>query len=294
MAASAAWADAAEVMSSALELAPDWAAGWYQLGDYFESAGDAEAAASAWRKAIELEPSDPFGAGLKIDLQRAVPVAETMPAAFVETLFDQYAPRFEASLVGKLDYTGPDVIMRALTDVGLEHANSVIDLGCGTGLMGQALRDRCDWLGGYDVSQEMLKQASHKGVYDFLGKQDLCELDVSDIRYDLIVAADVFIYVGALERVIGWAANSLAPRGQLAFTVERGDAPLELRESRRFAHSEEYVLGVLRNAGFKYITLTDCVLRKDRGEDVKAFCVVAAMEPLVSRFDRDGGEVVAA
>jgi predicted TPR repeat methyltransferase len=281
-------AGAVEVLAGALEISPTWAAGWFQLGDYYEQADDPDNATAAWRQAMALDPADPFGAGLKLDLLRRVPVAERMPAAFVEMLFDQYAPHFEASLVDALDYRGPELLLTVLQGNGFSHAQRALDLGCGTGLMGAQLRPCCDWLEGVDISQGMLDQAQAKGIYDRLEKQDFGALGATVDGYDLIVAADVFIYLGALEEILGWCARALVPRGRLAFTLEHSEQPIELLESRRFAHSPAYVMGLLAEAGFQDLVLQDCVLRQDRGRDIRAFCVAGTLNPVLSERDEDG------
>ncbi|WP_010138667.1 class I SAM-dependent DNA methyltransferase [Oceanicola sp. S124] len=271
-------AAAIEVLASALEITPDWAAGWFRLGEYHDQAGAPDLAGDAWRRAVALDPGDPFGAGLKLDLQLQVPVAEMMPAAFVELLFDQYAPRFETSLVDQLSYRGPQLLASALRGAGFVRAERALDMGCGTGLMGQEMRSACDWLGGCDISAGMLAEARAKGIYDQLRKEDLGQLAPVGPTYDLICAADVFNYLGALEQIVGWCAGALLPRGRIAFTMEEGSRPVELRSSRRFAHAPDYVREVLDQAGFQGITMQGCVLRRDRGQDVPAFCVVATLE----------------
>ncbi|WP_343502005.1 class I SAM-dependent DNA methyltransferase [Alloyangia pacifica] len=277
---------AIEALSRAMDLVPGWAAGWFRLGEYHEAVGEVDAAADAWDKAVAADPRDPLGAGLRRDLLRGVPVAESMPAAFVELLFDQYAPRFERSLVGKLNYRGPELLLSALKSQGFMRARHALDLGCGTGLMGELLRPHCDRLDGYDISSKMLAEAAAKGVYDALEKRNIAEMSAIVPRYDLILAADVFIYLGALERVIGWCAGALAPGGQIAFTLELGEVPVQLRESRRFAHSREYITGLMAEAGFAEVSLTGCALRQDRGQDVAALLVTARAPARV--LDREG------
>lgn len=267
---------AIEVMSGALELVPGWAAGWYRLGEYCELAGKPSEALAAYDRVTALDPADRFGARLKRDLLRKTPAADSMPPAFVELLFDQYAPQFEASLVGKLAYRGPSLILAELERAGFTRARRALDLGCGTGLMGEVLRARVDWLAGYDISAGMLAEAASKAIYDALDKRDCARMEIDGERFDLIVAADVFAYIGALEQVIGWCAASLESGGFLAFTVEAGDAPVTLQESRRFAHSREYVEGLLRDAGFVGVRVSDCVVRQDRGADIASLCVTAS------------------
>ncbi|WP_439634378.1 methyltransferase [Glycocaulis sp.] len=280
---------AIDVLKSALELAPHWTAGWFQLGQYHQDAGQHEAAGEAWARVLEIDPSDPFGASLKLDLARAVPLAESMPPAFVELLFDQYAPDFDSALVERLQYRGPEILMQRLQAAGFRHARNALDLGCGTGLMGEVLRPHCGRLEGVDLSARMLARAKAKGIYDALHKRDIARQEASGELYDLIVAADVFAYIGALENVIAWCRNALAPDGMLAFTVEAGEGDTVLRDSRRFAHGQDYIAALLAQAGFSGIAIHPCVVRQDRGEDILSYCVVASLAPL--RHDReDDGE----
>lgn len=279
---------ALQALEAALELVPDWIAGWFRLGEWRETAGQIDAAVEAWGRVLELDPTDALGAGLKRDLARKIPLVESMPPAFVELLFDQYAPRFERSLTGGLGYDGPDQIMAALENAGFEKARRAIDLGCGTGLVGTVLRARCDWLAGYDISNGMLSEARDKGIYDYLEKRDIAQMPVSAERFDLIVAADVFIYIGALERVIGWCAGSLEPGGFLAFTVELGDLPVVLQDSQRFAHSRQYVETLLQDAGLTGVMVMQQSIRQDRGVDVPGLVVVARLLPAEAQRLGDG------
>ncbi|XBQ14967.1 MAG: methyltransferase domain-containing protein [Oceanicaulis sp.] len=287
------FAAAAEVYAGALELAPGWAAGWYRLGELLEAGGLLTEAAAAWDRAVALDPEDPFGAALKRDLLRERPVSESMPAAFVALLFDQYAPRFESALVDRLNYRGPEQILAALMAAGFARAEHVLDLGCGTGLMGEALRPLCDRLEGVDLSAGMLAEAAAKGVYDRLERGDITALPLTGAHYDLIVAADVFAFVGALEQVVAWCAASLAPGGRLAFTVEAGEAPVMLQESRRFAHSRAYLETLAADAGFGAASIEPCVVRTDRGAPVASWCVVYALDPAGQAREGDGEAALA-
>lgn len=279
---------ATEVLAGALELVPGWAAGWYRLGELHERAGQTAQAVAAWDRALEVDPADLMGASLKRDLARATPLADSMPPAFVESLFDQYAPRFEAALVEGLQYRGPQILLQRLTANGFTAAHSVLDLGCGTGLMGEAIRPFAGRLDGVDISARMLAEAKAKGVYDALHKCDITRMEVGDERYDLIVAADVFAYVGALEGVIAWCRAALNAGGMLAFTVEAGEGELTLRESRRFAHGRAYLADLLDRAGFAFTDIHDCVVREDRGRDIGSFCVIASNAPARHDLEGDG------
>lgn len=278
--ASADHSAAAEVMLGALELAPEWSFGWFRLGEFCEAAGDVAGAVQAWRTARRLDPDDRAGAKLKLELAGAEPVSGSAPGAFVEALFDQYAEKFDHALVETLAYRVPDLLAAAIAAEGRGRFAHAVDLGCGTGLMGERLRPLADRLDGYDISAEMLRKARAKAVYDRLEKADLQAMVWQGEGADLVTAADVFMYVGALERVTALAASMLRADGLFAFSVERhaGLEDFALRPSRRYAHAEAYVRRTLAGHGFQVRSLGAETVRMDRGEPIEGLVVVAARQ----------------
>lgn len=273
-------AAAAELMLGALELAPSWTLGWFRLGEMHQAAGALDAAAEAWRIALKLDPDDQAGAELKLELIGRAPLSSRPPTAFVEALFDQYAGAFDKSLVEKLGYRVPELLAAAISRTGIPRFRHAVDLGCGTGLMGMRLRPFCDALEGYDISAGMLKNAGARGVYDRLVKADLQELSLAAGSADLVTAADVFMYLGALERIFASVATALAPGGVFAFSVEKheGREPFVLRETRRYAHSRAYVEDALARTVLSLVSLEEAVIRQDRNAPVEGFVVVASIE----------------
>lgn len=264
-------ASAAELYEQALALAPHWTAGWYRLGDIRDKSG-LSGAAEAFETALACDPADRLGASLRLDMLRDRSMADAMPPAFVEALFDQYAPKFETALVDQLSYCGPQLMAEQIAG----PVGSVLDLGCGTGLMGVELRPRCAELTGWDISTEMLRTCRAKGIYDRLEKRDLNALPAPDQAWDLITAADVFIYLGALEKITGWVAMALRPEGQFVFTVEEHNGPeaYVLQDTCRYAHSAPALQDLLDQAGFN-CRMTRAVLRMDRDAPVWGLVVRA-------------------
>ncbi|MDP3523488.1 MAG: SAM-dependent methyltransferase, partial [Hoeflea sp.] len=166
---------AIELQMQALELAPDWAAGWHQLGIYHEKAGDLASASDAWRRVLALTQTDIFGAGLKLSLTGQAETPPAPPSEYVEALFDGYSDRFDTALVEDLGYCVPERLTALIDAVAGTEAQfaKVIDLGCGTGLFGERIRLRTSWLDGYDLSRGMLAKAAENGVYDHLGQADI-------------------------------------------------------------------------------------------------------------------------
>lgn len=270
-------AAAAELMLGALELAPGWAMGWFRLGEMQETAGAPDRAGEAWRMALKLDPADRVGAALKLELIGEAPVSVAPPSPFVEALFDQYAGNFDAALVEKLAYRVPELLDRAIRAqrAGFDH---VIDLGCGTGLMGEKLRPAVNFLEGYDISAAMLRKAEIKRIYDNLAKANLHTIGLAPEGADLVTAADVFMYVGALDGVFATVAAALKTGGLFAFSVEAHEGPEDfgLRASRRYAHSEAYLRRLLGNAGLSVVSLDRADIRMDRGAAIEGLIVVAA------------------
>ncbi|THF56269.1 class I SAM-dependent DNA methyltransferase [Ollibium composti] len=274
-------AAAADLMRDALDLSPGWALGWFRLGEMREAAGALDAAAEAWTTALELDPRDRSGAALKLAVIGRAPSAETSSSAFVEALFDQYADTFDAALVEKLAYRVPALLSDAVHMQRRGTFRLALDLGCGTGLMGEVLRPHVERLEGFDISARMLAKARARAIYDRLEKADLQDFRYEGGRPDLIVAADVLIYLGALERVAKTVAGLLSPGGLFAFSVERlaGEGDFALQPSRRYAHSEPYVRRLLGENGLDVLWLEEHVLRLDRGEPVVGLIVMASFPP---------------
>ncbi len=278
-------AAAAELMEQALELAPQWAVGWLELSEFREGAGDRDGAVAALERCLEFDPEDRSGATLRLARLGARTAPAAPPAAHVRDLFDGYAGRFEKSLVEGLGYRVPMDLGRIL----VRHSSdrrfaSALDLGCGTGLMGPFLRPIAERLEGVDLSPAMIAVAREKGLYDALAVGELVE----DLRarpaagVDLIVAADVFCYLGDLASPIDEAARVLASGGLFAFSVEalaeEDGAPWRLRDSLRYAHAPAHVEALARSTGLEPLEMCPTVGRRDRGSDVAA-CICLFTKP---------------
>lgn len=279
---------AAEVMEQALELAPAWAAGWYRLATYREKAGRADAAAEAYRRTLSLDPEDIFGATLKLALLGAAETPDSPPSRYVERLFDDYADRFETSLVEKLDYVVPQELAALVASTGRHYALAV-DLGCGTGLLGPEIAAHAARIEGFDLSQNMLAKAEAKGVYDRLAQADLSLTpgesgvfaDGPWYRADLVAAADVLMYLGNLESVFA-IVDALAESGaDFAFSVEEaaeGDG-FRLAPSLRYAHSETYIGTLSARHGFEVLKTVRTTIRKDGGKPVAGMLFLTRKTP---------------
>lgn len=235
--------------------------------------------------AHRLAPEDAYLAHLAASLDHSEQAPDRAAAAYVTHLFEGYAAGFEASLLG-LGYRVPGLILRALEGLlpGLgpdRKLGDVLDLGCGTGLIGVVLHDLvAGQLKGVDLSPAMLAQARLKGVYTSLEHADIDAALARDAaRYEVVIAADVFCYLGALEATLAAIAPRLAPGGLLLFTVEASDdaADWALNESGRYRHSEAGLRRALAAAGLAPLLLRREALRLESDAALAGFLVAAQL-----------------
>mmetsp|Transcript_8016 Transcript_8016/g.26258 ORF Transcript_8016/g.26258 Transcript_8016/m.26258 type:complete len:614 (-) Transcript_8016:225-2066(-) len=267
-------------------------------GENDAGAAIAESAANALRAAIELAG----GAGrLPVaDHQLAALLREDAPArasaGFVRALFDDFAETFDDQLVGGLRYRVPELLAARLRDRlaerGAEKYGTVFDAGCGTGLVGPLLRDVVGNLVGADLSEKMCDVARRRvdgtgaSVYDRVVVGDLMSPDVYAAS-DVVAAADVLCYFGALEGVVSLWFETLTVGGDCIFSCENADAAApavdsasdaaakapatwSLTASGRYAHSPVYVLDVVRGAGFEVVDVTPIIARYENGAPVNS------------------------
>ena len=276
-------AAAADLLLQAIELAPDFTTAWFTLGGIREELGENPAAVEAFRAAQASDPGDRHGAGLRLMRLGAAPLS-AMPQAYVQALFDQYAPRFESSLVGDLGYRGPALLFKAVLAVRSAAKKPAffkraIDLGCGTGLAAMAFAKEVDHFTGVDLSPRMIEKSRLTGLYAELEVADMLQglCGRLDASADLILAADAMVYVADIAPVLAEAARVLAGGGLLAFTTEtHGGEGVILGSGLRYAHAATHVRAALAAAGLKLSLIEDLSARNEDNVPVPGLVVVAA------------------
>ena len=242
------------------------------LGAAWLDAGEAGKALEAWQGC----DNNPVLAR-RIAEAQAVLMQPRSDARYVRHLFDQFAADYDSRMLGQLHYRAPSVISALAEMLGLwaRAPLAICDLGCGTGLMGEALRAHASQLDGVDLSPRMLDEARARGIYDQLVCADIAEcLAQQERAYDLVTAADTLVYLGDLAPLFVAVAVRLAPHGHFLFTVEsvagRGFA---LGPKRRWRHSETYLRSVAAMAGLGIAGLMACSPRDEAGKAVEGFAV---------------------
>lgn len=134
-------------------------------------------------------------------------------------LYAEWADTYDQSFAQQHAYIMHQHVARAYVNAG--GYQPVLDVGAGTGLCGQALRERgLDHVEATDISPEMLSVAKGKGIYHTLFQGDiLAGLDVETGTYAGIVSSGTFTHghvgIEALDELLrlvrsgGWIAISI-------------------------------------------------------------------------------------
>jgi len=252
-----------------------------------EKAGDLDAAAAAYDELLRLDPSDRAGVAVRLASIGRGATPDKAPPAYVAKLFDQHAATFDDILVEGLGYAVPMMARELLQRTCPGPFARMLDLGCGTGLAGSALRDMAGHVTGVDLSEGMLEIADDRGVYDDLYVGDVAGFLAADDpdRWDLIVATDVLPYLGDLDPLFSGVARCLEQEGVFVFSSE--SLPEEVMQSRpymvgakpRFAHAEAHVRDRLGEAGMTCVAAEPITVRHEEGAPVPGQLYLGQLYP---------------
>jgi len=284
---------------AALALDPRYAEAHNNLGAAQQLLGRAEAAQASYRRAIAAKPDLPqpylnlgrllqqlgkageaeacFAQALSRGLEpgvfqhllNAAQGASTAqaPPAYVRATFDGFARQFDRHLVDTLAYHVPEMLSSAVRERSPPAQMDILDLGCGTGLCGDRLRDLARRLVGVDLAPKMLDQARARACYHELALDEIGQYLPSQApaSFDLVVAADVLIYIGDIGKLMREVARVLRPGGWFALSIEQpsqGCDSYRLEQSGRYAHSLAYVRRLVRELGYAERSCRDVAIRK--------------------------------
>ena len=253
--------------NQAIALKPDYAEAHNNLGVTLQELGRLDDALASYTKAIALKPE--YSSAKHMLAALTGETTETAPRDYVENLFDNYAAKFESSLVDNLEYKIPRVIAEIIIkDSKFDLLGSIMDLGCGTGLFGVEIKQFCEHLEGIDLSEKMLDEAMKKDIYNKLIKEDiLAYLSNASLNFDYFVSTDVFIYIGDLSDIFRLIKSRNKTGGKLVFSTEDYDGDgFFLEQSGRYSHSKKYIEGLCKKFGFELRHFETQALRKDKNQ----------------------------
>ncbi|MCP5150118.1 MAG: class I SAM-dependent methyltransferase [Ectothiorhodospiraceae bacterium] len=148
--------------------------------------------------------------------------AESDPSE-IRGVYDSWAPAYDEDLAA-WGYEAPAVSALYLRELAPRDA-TVLDVGCGTGLVGRALRRAgFDDLVGIDFSVDSLAIAERRGAYRALRRVDLSALPTTlpSAEYGALTCIGVLSYLPDVEAVCRELCRVVAPGAPLVLT-QRAD-----------------------------------------------------------------------
>ena len=272
-----------ELLRKAVDLRPTHIDTLVELARGLELVHRYDQAAEAFEAIQKLLPDNP-NVKFHVAALRGKDVPSAPPHELVAALFNRHADTFDQHLTENLHYRAPQLIHEAVASALPPGAANldVMDLGCGTGLLGPLFRPLAKSLVGIDLSGAMVEKARQRNLYDRLEVTDaVSSLRAAPSAFDLVVAGDVLCYFGDLSDVLRAAHDSLRKGGLLAFSVELDNSSdpspgYRLHPSRRYSHSEAYIRQSAQAAGFHIHSLAPQTLRREADKDVTGLIAVLA------------------
>ena len=272
--------DAIRSFQRVLAIQPDESVAHAYLSRLFISNNDLPQATQHLRHYLRLVPEDHIGARMLLAHTGAEAVPERPTPTYITRLYDNYAASYDQKLVNSLHYQCPQLI-RAALERHCQDKVAILDLGCGTGLCGQAVSAMATRLDGVDLSPQMLAKARQRAIYNELAVGDLYPfLEEKTDCYDVIVAAGVFEHIGDPHHVFRAAFDALRDSGLFVFTAEDNPTQeLSVNSSGYYMHGRAYLAERAVQCGFAVSSLESVTLRRDNGAPVRGLCVVLSKTP---------------
>ena len=253
----------------ATALNPNNAEAQFNLAGVYTRLGKKAESISAYEKTLKLDPDNMTASHLLSALTGITP--EKPPNKYIADLFDDCASTFDDQLINKLKYRTPQIIFNSVVSLtDKDKLYKMLDLGCGTGLCGKLLKQHASYLAGVDLSSNMVDIARELNVYHDLQVADIQSyLDSTKTDFDIVISADVFVYVGELEPVFKRCKSKMKKKGLFVFSIEEyeGDG-YKLLDTGRYAHSVDYIREISDRVGFSEISVESLVLREQAGKPI--------------------------
>jgi predicted TPR repeat methyltransferase len=259
-------------LQKAIRICPDFYEALFSMAQCYRKMKNEEKMIEYLHKTLAKLPEHPGANHLLASLNKET--SSKYSSEYARDLFDRYADYFEDHLVRSLKYQVPFIIKEKLISLNPPKDSKILDLGCGTGLLGKTIVDIFPNLVGVDISSNMIEETRKKDIYSALHVNDIHDFLLKNVQgFDLIIAADVFIYIGDLQTIFSRAKKSLNKDGYFIFTTEfftgTNQEDYQLAKNGRFSHNMEYVESLCQEIGFEIVDKEEIILREENQTEQK-------------------------
>lgn len=258
-------------LQHAVLIAPNDEQAHLNYGAAHNMMGNYDLAEASFNEALRVNP-DNQTAQYYLAILRGDNSIASSPDKYVQELFDGYAETFDAQLIGKLHYKTPELIGNMVKKhIDTLKQYNILDLGCGTGLAGIHLEDISEHMIGIDLSSKMLKKAEARNIYDELVVSGIEQyFETHNFQPDIVVSADVFVYIGDISAIFDKVSKSLSPNGLFAFSTEdtKDAESFTLKSSGRYAHNENHIRSLADKNHFVFLDNQKTIIRYEANEPI--------------------------
>jgi predicted TPR repeat methyltransferase len=198
------------------------------------------------------------------------------PLNFVKDLFNEYSSSYNSQMQNFLEYRSPVNLYAQILRHETHGFDQILDLGCGTGLVGKEFNSCSQSIDGVDISENMLKEADHTKFYRSLYLDEIQNhLKSTRIFYDLVICADTLIYFGSLHELFFLIHKVLSRRGYFLFTVENAEeGQYFLKPTKRYGHAISYLIDLSKKLNFDILEFQKSIIRKENSSIIHGYNIL--------------------
>ncbi len=156
----------------------------------------------------------------------------------------------------------------------IEGNNKILDIGCGVGVLANALKEKGNDVYACDISEEMLKEAKKRYSNLKYSLEDCEKLRYASESFDIVTAIGLFEYLEKDDTVIQEIYRVLKPKGYAIIEFNNKAWHLKMNDCKpadekypmpRRCHNPFIIREEFKKYGFELVDL--CFFHLDREED---------------------------
>jgi len=262
--------EAIQVFLEVIKLQPNHSEALFRLGKLMSEKGKYDDAIDFFQKSIEYQQVDSLGAIYELAKLGIGKIPKKTPSEAIKKFYASKSDLYDE--FANQNYNGHKLITDAFVAANGEILGKrILDLGCGTGALGEFFSKYASELVGVDLSKAMLAQAQKTGHYHKLVESDaekfLAKWQTGS--FDYIILAAVLVHYGDLAPIFSALNGAISPNGQVVLTVFVSDEEdIQLTKNNFYSHSDPYIKNIAGQSHFDIVFQDSKIHENDGEEDI--------------------------